>query len=81
MMNVRLIGFEGEDIPINDDFRKVHIMVNPKLNTSGNPLATGTVYQKSEVQEDSGIFLYTEFRTPIYRASDSTEDIKLVVEF
>ena len=81
MMNVRLIGFEGEDIPINDDFRKVHIMANPKLNTSGNPLATGTVYQKSEVQEDSGIFLYTEFRTPIYRASDSTEDIKLVVEF
>jgi hypothetical protein len=81
MMNVRLIGFEGEDIPINDDFRKVHILVNPKLNTSGNPTATGTVYQKSEVQEDSGTFLYTEFRTPIYRASDSTEDIKLVVEF
>lgn len=81
MMNVRLIGFEGEDIPINDDFRKVHLIVNPKLSTSGNPLATGTVYQKSELQEDSGIFLYTEFRTPIYRASDSTEDIKLVVEF
>ena len=34
-----------------------------------------------ELDQDSGSIIYTEFRGPIIRASDSTEDIKLVCEF
>ena len=78
MLNARLIGNEGADFPVGDDFRKVHLLSNPK---TGGTLATGTTYNALEIDDGSGQMIYTEFRTPINRASDSTEDIKLVVEF
>lgn len=78
MLNTRLIGNEGEDFPVEDDFRKVHLLVNPTI--SGSPV-TSTTINVNEVDQDSGSIIYTEFRGPIIRASDSTEDIKLVCEF
>lgn len=78
MLNARLIGYEGADFPVDDDFRKVHLLSNPK---SGGSAATATTYNYTEVDDGTGQMIYTEFRTPINRASDSTEDIKLVVEF
>ena len=78
MLNARLIGNEGADFPVGDDFRKVHLLSNPL--TSGQ-LATATTYNAQEIDDGTGEMIYTEFRTPINRASDSTEDIKLVVEF
>ena len=78
MLNVRLIGNEGNDFPIDDDFRKVHLVANP---TAGGSAATGSTYNNTELDQDSGSIIYTEFRGPIVRASDSTEDIKLVCEF
>jgi len=81
MMNTRLIGVDGGDFPVNDDFRKVHLLINPKEASSGKPAATSSTYTASEIEDDSGEIVYTEFRTPINRSSDSTEDIKLVVEF
>ena len=38
-------------------------------------------YVNPEVQPDSGNIIYTENRSPISRATDQTEDIKIVVEF
>jgi hypothetical protein len=81
MLNTRLIGLDGNDFPINDDFRKVHLIVNPKESSSPYSLCTSTTYSAGEVLDDSGSILYTEFRAPINRAPDSTEDIKLVIEF
>ena len=81
MLNTRLIGLDGSDFPINDDFRKVHLIINPKVSAAGNALATATTYSASEILSDSGSIIYTEFRAPINRAPDSTEDIKLVIEF
>ena len=81
MLNTRLIGLDGSDFPINDDFRKVHLIVNPKVSAAGNALATATTYSTSEILSGSGSIIYTEFRAPINRAPDSTEDIKLVIEF
>ena len=81
MLNTRLIGVDGNDFPVNDDFRKVHLLVNPKVSEPGNAPATATTYNASELLDDSGEIIYTEFRAPINRSSDSTEDIKLVVEF
>ena len=78
MLNIRLIGAESTDFPINDDFRKVHLVANP---TASGIAATGSTYNNTELDQDSGNIIYTEFRGPIVRASDSTEDIKLVCEF
>lgn len=78
MLNVRLVGNEGTDFPVEDDFRKVHLLMNPTVNNSP---ATASTYNNLELDQDSGSIIYTEFRGPIIRASDSTEDIKLVCEF
>lgn len=80
MLNTRLIGFEESIIPIDDDFRKVHLIVNPYLS-DGVTLASASVVAASDLQPGSGSWIYSEFRAPINRAADSTEDIKLVVEF
>ena len=80
MLNSRLIGNDGSDFPVGDDFRKVHLLVNPLLTTDSSA-ATATTYDSTEIEDDSGQIIYTEFRAPINRASDSTEDIKLVMEF
>ena len=80
MLNSRLIGNDGQDFPVGDDFRKVHLLVNPLLTADG-AVATATTYDSGEIEDDSGQIIYTEFRAPINRASDSTEDIKLVMEF
>lgn len=80
MLNARLVGADGSsDFPVGDDFRKVHLLINPK--ESDGTTATAITYNISELQSDSGKIIYTEFRAPINRAADSTEDIKLVVEF
>jgi hypothetical protein len=38
-------------------------------------------YSVPEIDHDSGDVLYVENRTPIQRATDQTENIKLVIEF
>ncbi|NWJ43785.1 hypothetical protein HX837_06260 [Marine Group I thaumarchaeote] len=49
--------------------------------TADSSAATASTYSGAEIKDDSGQIIYTEFRAPINRASDSTEDIKLVMEF
>jgi len=78
MMNVRLVGTEGGDFTVADDFRKVVLIANPLVSGAA---ATATTYSGSEMDDDSGEQIYIEFRAPINRASDQTEDVKLVVEF
>ena len=78
MMNVRLTGTEGGDFTVGDDFRKVILIANP--NASG-AAATASTYSGAEMDDDSGDQIYVEYRAPINRASDQTEDVKLVVEF
>ncbi len=78
MMNVRLVGTEGGDFVVGDDFRKVVLIANP--NVSGSA-ATASTYSGAEMDDDSGEQIYIEYRAPINRASDQTEDVKLVVEF
>jgi hypothetical protein len=78
MMNVRLVGTEGGDFVVGDDFRKVVLIANP--NVSGSA-ATASTYSGAEMDDDSGEQIYVEYRAPINRASDQTEDVKLVVEF
>jgi len=78
MMNVRLTGTEGGDFIVGDDFRKVILIANPLV---GGAAASATTYSGAELDDDSGEQIYVEYRAPINRASDQTEDVKLVVEF
>ena len=54
-------------------------------NTSNSTTTNGTVfssgYSNPELAFDSGDVLYVEERSPITRASDQTENIKLIIEF
>ena len=55
---------------------------NPVTLAGGNTLSFDAQgYAKPELQPDSGNIIYVENRRPISRASDQTEDIKVVVEF
>ena len=47
----------------------------------GASLTFTSGYANPELESDSGHILYVENRRPISRASDQTEDIKIVVEF
>ena len=84
MLNTRLIGNEGTGddlIPIGEDgdFRKVHLIADPLL--LNGQIASAPIYKADKLRQGSGSIIYSEFRAPINRAADSTEDIKLVVEF
>ena len=49
------------------------------LNSNTITLTSG--YANPELQADSGNIIYLENRKPIQRASDQTEDIKVIIEF
>jgi len=49
--------------------------------SGGSSLTFTSGYANPELAADSGHILYVENRRPISRASDQTEDIKIVVEF
>ena len=72
------MGTEGGDFVVGDDFRKVILIANP---FAGGSVGTATTYTGAELDDDSGEQIYIEYRAPINRASDQTEDVKLVVEF
>ena len=46
-----------------------------------NGVALTSGYANPEVQPDSGDIIYVENRSPITRAADQTENIKLIIEF
>ena len=54
------------------------MIANPN---AGGALATAATYTAAGLDDDSGEQIYVEYRAPINRASDQTEDVKLVVEF
>ena len=49
--------------------------------TCDGSTATCTVLTAGEFKPYSGTLLYIENRSPVVRASDQTEDIKLIIEF
>lgn len=52
-----------------------------KTLAGGSSLTFTSGYANPELEPDSGDIIYVENRRPISRASDQTEDIKIVVEF
>lgn len=54
---------------------------NVITGSNSGGVGTASTYANPELQPDSGKVIYIENRRPISRASDQTEDIKIVVEF
>ena len=46
-----------------------------------NSVVIASGYSTPEAQPDSGDIIYIEQRSPIARAADQTENIKLIIEF
>jgi hypothetical protein len=56
--------------------------LTPSTSTSTvNGVSLTSGYANPEVQPDSGDIIYVEQRSPITRAADQTENIKLIIEF
>ena len=49
--------------------------------SGGNTITFTDGYANPELAVDTGNIIYIENRKPISRASDQTEDIKLIIEF
>ena len=54
---------------------------NTSNSTTTNAVVFASGYSTPELAFDSGDILYVEERSPITRASDQTENIKLIIEF
>ena len=54
---------------------------NTSNSTTTNAVVFSSGYSTPELVADSGDILYVEERSPITRASDQTENIKLIIEF
>lgn len=84
--------FNDEGVDSNGDltaFSGANAVTGQSSSASGTPGGTTTVdnisftsgYASSEIDADSGDVLYIENRAPITRASDQTENVKLIIEF
>ena len=54
---------------------------NTSSSATVNAVVFSSGYSNPELAFDSGDMIYVEERSPITRASDQTENIKLIVEF
>jgi len=58
------------------------VTATPSSSTSTvNNVSFTSGYAASEIDEDKGDVIYVENRAPITRASDQTENVKLIIEF
>ena len=59
-------------------FASTHTVTGATSSATGTPSSHDTT---PELTHDTGDILYIENRKPISRASDQTENVKLIVEF
>jgi hypothetical protein len=75
----------GENIPFSGNAPITGASATGVPDTSYSSTLNNTAftsgYANPEMSPDSGDIIYIENRKPISRASDQTEDIKLIVEF
>ena len=83
----RLICRSSSSIEIHWAFVRNGYRVSTTGNTetvtllNSNSLSLTSGYANPELQPDTGNIIYLENRKPIQRASDQTEDIKVIIEF
>lgn len=70
---------EGTSIPYGISYRQIGLLVNP-LGTDGT-IFTGTNASSTGFDTTSGQLIYLENRAPVYRESDSQENLSIVISF
>jgi hypothetical protein len=86
--------FNDEGIDSNGNltaFSGTNVVTGQTSSATGTPSSTGSEtadnitftsgYAASEIDADKGDVIYIENRSPITRASDQTENVKLIIEF
>ena len=86
--------FNDEGIDSNGNltaFSGANVVTGQTSTATGTPSSTGSEtadsitftsgYAASEIDADKGDVIYIENRSPITRASDQTENVKLIIEF
>jgi hypothetical protein len=86
--------FNDEGVDSNGNltaFSGANVVTGQTSNATGTPSSTGSEtadnitftsgYSASEIDADKGDIIYIENRSPITRASDQTENVKLIIEF
>ena len=86
--------FNDEGIDSNGNltaFSGANVVTGQTSTATGTPSSTGSEtadnitftsgYAASEIDADKGDIIYIENRAPITRASDQTENVKLIIEF
>ena len=77
--NYNLTAFSGTNAVTGANSSAAHTPATTSGTTNGVVFASG--YANPELSRDTGEIIYVENRRAISRASDQTEDIKVVVEF
>ena len=72
-------------------FSGTNVITGQSSSASGTPSSTASEtvdnitftsgYANPEIESDDGDVIYIENRSPITRASDQTENVKLIIEF
>ena len=78
--NGNLTAFSGANA-ITGQSSSASATPNTSNSTTTNGVSFSSGYSNPELAYDSGDILYVEERSPITRASDQTENIKLIIEF
>lgn len=77
--------FTDTNRPGNTGYRQLSILVNPLKakahNGDADVKATAYSYYPTELLVESGEVLYIENRPPIFRSSDQTEQIRIILSF
>tara|TARA_Y100001963_G_scaffold43017_1_gene60261 strand:- start:256 stop:1710 length:1455 start_codon:yes stop_codon:yes gene_type:complete len=77
--NGNLTAFSGTNAITGQSSSASLTPASSSSTTNGVAITSG--YSNPEVQPDSGDIIYIEQRSPITRAADQTENIKLIIEF
>ena len=75
-----LVAFSGANA-ITGQSSSAAATPNTSNSTTTNAVVFASGYSTPELAFDSGDIIYVEERSPITRASDQTENIKLIIEF
>ena len=76
----KLVAFSGANA-ITGQTSSAAATPNTSSSATVNAVVFSSGYSNPELAYDSGDMIYVEERSPITRASDQTENIKLIVEF
>ena len=78
--NGNLTAFSGANV-ITGQSSSATATPDTSSSATVNAVVFSSGYSNQEIQPDSGDIIYVEHRSPISRASDQTENIKLIIEF